>query len=132
MDRKSKFFICRHCNNLVNTYYFSGNIMSCCGEKMENIEPKTENEGREKHLPRVSVQSGRVKVNVGEVSHPMTEEHNIGWVYLVTKAGEQRKTLIPGATPELTFVLENDDLPIAAYAYCNLHGLWKTQINKGK
>ena len=130
MDRKSKFFVCNSCKNLISTVQFSGKEICCCNKGMENIVPVTEKEGREKHTPIVKVDGNRVKVNIGEITHPMSEDHNIAWVYLVTKNGEQRKFLVPGEKPELTFLLEEDDLPIAAYAYCNLHGLWKTQINK--
>ena len=57
----------------------------------------------------------------------MAEEHSILWVYLETDKGGQRKNLEVGATPEVTFALK-DEKPVAVYAYCNLHGLWKKEI----
>ncbi|MBQ4070891.1 MAG: desulfoferrodoxin [Clostridia bacterium] len=132
MDRKSKFFICNRCNNLNLSLTFSGEIPTCCGREMENIAPHTEGEGTEKHLPRVRVSGSLVTVSVADTPHPMTEEHNIGWIYLVTREGDARKHLIAEDSPERTFALTEGDIPVAAYAYCNRHGLWKTQINKGK
>ena len=57
----------------------------------------------------------------------MTEEHHIAFVYVESERGGQRKALNPGEEPKLTFSF-SDDKPIAVYAYCNLHGLWKTDI----
>ena len=33
-----------------------------------------------------------------------------------------------GEAPAAEFALTADEKPIAVYAYCNLHGLWKTDI----
>ena len=132
MDRKSKFFICKKCGNLMNSYQFSGNIPSCCNAKMENMTPKCDDEGREKHLPYAVTEGDRVRVTVGSTLHPMTEGHGISWIYLVTKFGDARKYLLTGEEPIATFLLEKGDIPIAAYAHCNLHGIWKTVINKGE
>ena len=131
MDRKSKFFICVKCANLMNAYQFSGNVPSCCNEKMENLAPMYDSEGMEKHLPYVVVDGARVKITVGADPHPMTDAHGISWIYLVTKFGDMRKYLLPGEEPAAVFTLEKGDIPIAAYAHCNMHGLWKTVINKG-
>ena len=132
MDRKSKFFICNKCNNLSLSLIFTGRLPICCGTQMENVDPHTDGEGREKHLPRVTVRDKLVTVSVADSPHPMTAEHSIGWIYLVTREGDARKHLISTDSPERTFALTDGDIPIAAYAYCNKHGLWKTQINKGK
>ena len=59
--------------------------------------------------------------------HPMSEEHHIAWVYLQTNRGGQRKCLDVTGAPEVTFALA-DETPVAVYAYCNLHGLWKTDL----
>ncbi len=58
----------------------------------------------------------------------MSQEHHIAWVYLQTSKGGQRKDLDPTAEPVVTFALTEDEQPVAVYAYCNLHGLWKTEI----
>ena len=81
----------------------------------------------EKHLPVVTVEDGAVHVNVGSVDHPMIPEHYIEWVYVQTENGGQRKALKPGDAPSVSFCL-GDDKAVAVYAYCNLHGLWMTEV----
>ena len=99
----------------------------CCGQKMNLLEPGTVEASHEKHIPVVKVENNIVKVEIGSVAHPMTEEHSITWVYLQTDKGGQRKCLNPGDAPEVTFALA-DEKAVAVYAYCNLHGLWKTEL----
>ena len=82
----------------------------------------------EKHLPVVHCNGRDVTVTVGEVNHPMLAEHSIVFVVLETKDGVQRKALTPGQEPVACFSLADGDVAVAAYAYCNLHGLWKTVI----
>ena len=122
-----KFYVCEHCGNLVGMINESGVPMMCCGQKMTPIVPGTVEASKEKHIPVVAVEDNLVKVNVGSVDHPMTEEHLITWVYLQTCRGGQRKALKAGDAPNVTFAL-CDEKPVAVYAYCNLHGLWKADI----
>lgn len=124
---ENRFFICEHCGNIVGLIHDGGVPLMCCGQKMTQIIPGTVDAAKEKHIPVVSVEGDIVKVNVGSVSHPMTEEHSITWVYLETDRGGQRKLLPVGGAPEVAFALK-DEKPVAVYAYCNLHGLWKTEI----
>ena len=124
---ENRFFICEHCGNIVGLIHDGGVPLMCCGQKMTQIIPGTVDAAKEKHIPVVSVEGDIVKVNVGSVSHPMTEEHSITWVYLETDRGGQRKLLPAGGAPEVAFALK-DEKPVAVYAYCNLHGLWKTEI----
>jgi superoxide reductase len=58
----------------------------------------------------------------------MEEIHWIEWVRLNTDKGTYRKRLSPGQAPSVLFQLNNEQ-PLAVYAYCNLHGLWKTELN---
>ncbi|MCR4894008.1 MAG: desulfoferrodoxin [Eubacteriales bacterium] len=124
---KSKFYICRHCGNLVGMINASGVPIVCCGEEMQALEPNTVEASGEKHLPVVTVNGGEITVNVGSVDHPMLPEHYIEWVYVETENGGQRKALKPGDKPSVTFCLGNDKAK-AVYAYCNLHGLWMTEV----
>ena len=104
-----------------------GQEISCGGKPMNFLTANTTDAAQEKHVPVVTVKCKTVTVNVGEVAHPMTEEHNISWVYLETTKGGQYKVLDPNEAPEAVFKL-GDEKPVAAYAYCNLHGLWKKDI----
>ncbi len=126
--KNNKFYICEHCKNLVGTIHNSGVPMICCGQKMTELVPGTVEASHEKHIPVVSVEGRTVKVDVGSVAHPMAEEHHIAWVYLETENGGQRKSLPVGGAPVVTFALGEDETPVAVYAYCNLHGLWKTEL----
>ena len=125
--KTAKFYICRHCGNLVEMVEDVGVNPVCCGEDMEELVPNTVEASGEKHIPAVTVDGSVVTVNVGSVDHPMLEEHWIEWVQLETEAGSQRKTLKPGSAPKVTFHL-SEEKPVAVYAYCNLHGLWKTEL----
>ncbi len=125
--KETKFYICKHCGNLVGMINDAGVPMMCCGEKMTRLEAGVVEASREKHIPVVEVKDHRVEVCVGSVEHPMAEEHNIAWVYLLTDQGGQRKNLVLGAAPKAVFALA-DEKPVAVYAYCNLHGLWKQEL----
>lgn len=120
-----KFYRCEHCGNIVEFVEASGVPVVCCGEPMKELVPGITDAAVEKHVPVVNVEGNVVKVEVGEVEHPMVEEHFIGWVAIETKKGVQRKYLKPGEKPAVEFVLAEDDELVATYEYCNLHGLWK-------
>ena len=123
----NKFYICEHCGNIVGMIHSAGVPMMCCGQKMTKLEAGVVEASHEKHIPVVTVEGNTVRVNVGSVTHPMSEEHHIAWVYLQTNRGGQRKCLDVTGAPEVTFALA-DETPVAVYAYCNLHGLWKADL----
>ena len=79
---------------------------------------------QEKHVPVVTKKCKQVKVDVGSVAHPMTEEHLIEWVAIETEQGYQVKYLSANAAPVCSFSLADGDALVRVYAYCNLHGLW--------
>ncbi len=128
MSCDPKFFVCKKCGNLVGMIHASGAKMVCCGEEMTELVPNTVDAAKEKHVPVITVSGNIVTVKVGAVEHPMTAEHSIQWVYLQTSKGGHRNCLNPGDKPETTFALTADEKPIAAYEYCNLHGLWKASV----
>ena len=99
----------------------------CCGDDMDELEPNTVEASTEKHLPDVSITGNEVAVQVGSVPHPMEEGHHIAFIYVETESGGQRKALKVGSDPKATFCM-SDDKPIAVFEYCNLHGLWRTDI----
>ena len=123
-----KFYLCEHCGNIIGKIHDAGGPVVCCGQKMTQLIPGTVEASAEKHIPVPSVNGSVVKVAVGSVAHPMIEAHYISWIYLQTTVGGQRKNLVPGAAPEVTFALAEGETPVAVYAYCNLHGLWKADI----
>ena len=125
--KNTKFYICPHCGNIVEMVNNAGVKPFCCGQKMDELVPNTVEASGEKHIPAVTVADGIVEVNVGSVDHPMVDVHWIEWVQLVTDQGSYRKYLNPGEAPNVKFVLGSEK-PVAVYAYCNLHGLWKTEL----
>lgn len=129
MRSDQKFFHCRHCGNTVGMVYNAGVTLVCCGEPMQELEANTTVAAEEKHLPVVAVEGNRVTVSVGNTSHPMTAEHHIEWIYIETERGGQRKSFQTDEAPRAVFLLE-DDVAVAAFAYCNQHGLWKTEIEE--
>ena len=122
---EQKFYICRHCGNIIAKVNDSGVPVVCCGEKMAELVPNTVEASNEKHIPVYEVSGNTVSVTVGSVEHPMTPEHLIEWVSLQTKQGNQRKILKAGEAPKVCFAICEGDEVEAVYAYCNLHGLWK-------
>jgi superoxide reductase len=127
MKSNQKFFICKHCGNMVGAIVNKGAPLTCCGESMSELVPNTVEASAEKHLPVVKVSGGSVSVSVGSAAHPMEEAHHIQFIYLETERGGQRKALKAGEKPSIEFALA-DDKPVAVFAYCNLHGLWKTDV----
>ena len=124
---KAKFFRCPHCGNLMFVVNGSGVVPGCCGEPMLELKPNTNGAG-EKHTPVVDQDGQKVTVTVSEVLHPMQEDHWIEWVYLETDKGGYYRTFKAGEKPEAVFEIQPDEQPMDAYAYCNLHGLWKNEI----
>ncbi len=121
-----KFYRCKRCGNIIAYCHASGVPVVCCGEPMQELIPGTTDASVEKHVPVITVEGSLVTVKVGSAAHPMQDVHYIEWIALETEHGNQRVKLAPGEEPEATFAIVEGDKPIAAYAYCNLHGLWKS------
>lgn len=128
---ETKFLRCKKCGTVITFMVGDGDNVMCCGEEMSLLKVKDADESRAKHLPKVSRHEGAVRVDVGEISHPMDDGHSIEWIYLQTKRGGQFVRLDPGEEPRATFGVSAEepvDKPVAVYSYCNKHGLWKTNI----
>lgn len=123
----NKFYICRHCGNIIGMIKSSGVPVFCCGEKMQQLTPNSVEASGEKHIPVVTVEGDKIKVSVGSAEHPMLAEHFIEWIYVQTEKGGQRKSLNAGDAPAAEFALAGDKA-VAVYAYCNLHGLWVKEL----
>ena len=122
-----QFYRCEHCGNIIVFMENKGVPVVCCGEKMTELVPGATDGAFEKHVPVIEKEGSKVKVSVGSVAHPMMEEHYIQFIVLETKEGFMKKDLKPGQTPVAEFVLSDTDEAVAAYEYCNLHGLWKAE-----
>ncbi|MDW2799183.1 desulfoferrodoxin family protein [Clostridium boliviensis] len=122
-----KFLKCNHCGNIVAVVEEKGGTITCCGDNMQEMKANTTDAATEKHVPVIEIDGQSVTVTVGSVEHPMLPEHFIGWIVLETKTGNQRKILNPGDKPVAKFMMVEGDEVLAAYEYCNLHGLWKAE-----
>ena len=120
------FFRCNHHAVIQACISTSGKAPS--DTPKEELIANTVDAAREKHVPLVERSGNDVVVTVAEVIHPMTEAHYIMWIALETSEGFHVKNLAPGEVPTATFALTDGEEPVAAYEYCNLHGLWKKEI----
>ncbi len=123
---KVSYYRCSECGNLVELVNDGGGELVCCGQPMKLLEPNTVDAAQEKHVPVGTRNGSKLHVAVGSVPHPMTEEHLIQWVSVVQGNKIQRAALKPGDEPAAEFVIAEG--PVEIYEYCNLHGLWKSEI----
>ncbi|MGN0213536.1 MAG: desulfoferrodoxin family protein [Muribaculaceae bacterium] len=122
----TEFFKCNHCGNVVMKMVDSGAPLVCCGEKMQLLVPNTEDASTEKHVPVAKrIDECLMRVDVGSVPHPMLREHHIQFIYVETEHGGVRYDLSDKPEAELCVC---HDRPISIYDYCNLHGLWHSEL----
>ena len=121
-----KFYRCPVCGQIIAMVKKTAVPVMCCGKPMQEIIPGSVDASQEKHVPVIEMDGNKVVVKVGSAAHPMLPEHYIEWIAIETKQGNQRKALNPGDEPAACFALFEGDEVVAAYAYCNLHGLWKS------
>lgn len=117
-------------SHLVEVYGDEALDLACCGTPLKAIAPNSVDAAKEKHVPVATYDAAKheVHVKVGSVTHPMTEEHLIDCIILVTKKGVQRVNLTAADAPEVTFRLMDGDAPVKVIEHCNLHGLWQMEF----
>lgn len=124
----TRFYKCRHCGNVIHKLVDSKIPVVCCGTEMEELTPNTEEASFEKHLPHITrLDDGILKVRVGSDPHPMLLEHHIKFIYVECKNGGMFEKLRGRLKAEATFDICSCE-PVAVYEYCNIHGLWKTEL----
>ncbi len=121
-------FKCEKCGSMVIKINDAACTPVCCGDPMTSLVPGTSDGAHEKHVPVVEIDGNKVTVKVGEVEHPMMDNHYIQYIWLVTDKGFMQKNLSPSDKPVAEFILADGEKAVAAYEYCNLHGLWKKDI----
>lgn len=120
-----EMYICSHCKNIITFLENSGVPVMCCGQKMQKIEPNTFDAAQEKHVPVIKVEGLLATVSVGEITHPMQEDHFIKFIILETSEGVKIKRLNYTDAPVAIFPLLDGEKVLNAYEYCNKHGVWK-------
>lgn len=127
MTEIGQVYRCDVCGNIVAVLCAGPGELVCCEVPMELLEAKQGDVGPEKHIPIIEGSDDGIKVKVGEVPHPMEENHYIQWVELSTDNQTYIQFLEQGDEPEANFpvkFIEGEE--INARSYCNIHGLWKS------
>ncbi len=122
MTKRLQVYKCEICGNIVQVLHAGKGELVCCNQPMKLLEEKTEEQGREKHVPVAEKTDKGIKVEVGSVPHPMEEKHYIEWIEVQTNKGISTKFLNPGDEPRTEFEIEGDI--VKTREYCNIHGLW--------
>ncbi|MDD7462532.1 MAG: desulfoferrodoxin [Prevotellaceae bacterium] len=125
MTEVKEIYKCPLCGNIVEVVNAAGGTLSCCGQPMQLLKENSVDAATEKHVPVVEKIEGGYRVTVGEVEHPMTEEHSIEWIELITETEVLHKHLKPTDKPVAVF--KTDATEVYAREYCNLHGLWRSK-----
>ena len=128
MSNIREIYYCSHCKHLVEVFQAGGGTLTCCGEPMKLLKENSTDAAGEKHVPVIEDLGDKIKVHVGSVEHPMTDEHYIVFIEVITKKKVFRKELKPGKKPHAKFNVKLEKV-LEVREFCNLHMLWKTQIN---
>lgn len=126
MAKRLDVYKCEECGNIVELTHVGEGTLVCCGKDMILLEEKSADQTTEKHVPMIELIQGGYKVTVGSTLHPMTAEHYIEWIELITESETLITFLSPGDEPVAIF--KTDEKAIKAREYCNLHGLWKNEL----
>ena len=124
MTAKLEIYRCLVCGNIVEILHTGKGQPVCCGQPMKLQKENTVDAAKEKHVPVLEKTPKGIKIRVGSVPHPMTEEHYIEWVEVINGPYVNRKELKPGQAPEAEFYV-SEQAGLVVREYCNLHGLWK-------
>ncbi len=128
MTKELEIYKCNKCGNIVAINHSGTENLSCCSEPMKLIEDNIIEASIEKHIPILSkINENEYKIFVGEIEHPMTTEHYIEWIEVITDRNSRLTFFLkPGDKPEINFLTAEKIVCIKAY--CNLHGLWSKKI----
>ncbi len=122
MTKNLEVYKCNVCGNIVEVVHDGVGELVCCGQPMELLKAKSEDEGKEKHVPVIEQKNGKILVKIGSIPHPMEEKHHIEWIELIADGKAYRQFLNPGENPEAEFAVTARR--IQAREHCNIHGLW--------
>ena len=125
MTNKLDIFKCNICGNIIEVVLSGGGELVCCSQKMELLTPKTADMSLEKHVPVLDENGEEKTVRTGSTPHPMTDEHYIQFIEVISKDHKwvKRKYLSPGEEPEMKFRCKCEN-KFSAIENCNIHGLW--------
>jgi len=122
MTSRMDIYQCSVCGNVALIVHAGGGTLVCCGKSMELLVAKTDDAGKEKHVPVIEKSAGGILVKVGSVPHPMEEKHFIEWIEVRSGKDHYMRELKPGDKPEAEFCVPDTDVTVRIF--CNVHGLW--------
>jgi superoxide reductase len=125
MTERNQIYKCNVCGNITQVLHAGAGQLVCCGQPMELQVEKTEDVGKEKHVPVITKTTSGIKVSVGSIPHPMEEAHYIEWIQIFDEKTAMRRYLKPGDAPEAEFPVQSETISVRTY--CNIHGLWKNK-----
>lgn len=127
MPEVNGLYKCNKCGNIAELLESGTCEMYCCDQPMELLKAVQKEEGKEKHIPVLTIDSDKIKVDVGSIPHPMEKEHWINFVEVCVGGEVFRKRLNPGDEPSATFNVNANNEKVSARIYCNVHGLWPSK-----
>lgn len=126
MTKLRELYKCDICGNVVEITHPGVPALVCCRESMHKLEGKAEDKGREKHVPVIKESKDGIRVEVGDVHHPMEDKHYIKFIEVLTENKVVRAEINPGEEPVAEFLVMPNEVR-EVRAYCNLHGLWSAK-----
>lgn len=126
MAKKGKIYKCEICGNIVEVLHEGPGTLVCCNQDMGLMDERSEDQGLEKHVPVVRRDGSEVVVTVGDVLHPMDDDHFIEFIELIVDGNSYVRYLSPGDKPEVVFCIPENAEDVYAREYCSLHGLWRS------
>ena len=127
MTQLRELYKCEICGNVTEVVHEGAPALVCCGEDMKKLTAATEDKGNEKHVPVVEEIDEGIKVKVGDIEHPMEDEHYIKFIEVLTDNQVLRAELEPGQKPEAEFDVSLSDINNVR-EYCTVHDLWKNEL----
>ena len=127
MPEVREIYKCQVCDNVVEILRGGAPALVCCGEDMVKLEAKTEDSGLEKHVPVVEETDNGILVKVGDVEHPMEDDHYIKDIEVLTENQVLRAELSPGEKPQAEFNVDKSEVT-AVREFCTVHDLWKNEL----
>ena len=124
VTKNLQIYKCEVCGNIVEVLHTGVGVLICCLKEMKLLVENSANASKATHVPVIEKIAGGIRVKAGSVPHPMEEKHYIEWIEINADGKAYRRFLKPGQAPQAEFVIS--DAPLAARAYCNLYGLWKS------
>ncbi len=131
MTKKLEIYKCNVCGNITEVLVPESGTLVCCGEDMELLKPlnqESEKTIAEKHTPEIEHTDNGTIIRMS--NHPMEEKHYI--VFLRAEDSENNNVYTKFFYPndKVEMVLDGVYNIKKAVSYCNVHGLYKGEINE--